>query len=283
VTVYAIGDIQGCAAALDALLRAIRFSATHDQLWLVGDLVNRGPDSLRVMRRVIDLGTSAVTVLGNHDLHLLATAAGARAMGPQDTFQPVLDAADAPALVDWLRARPLVHFESEPQTLLVHAGLPPPWTVEQALGAAAEVERALRADAWQAALTDIYAVPPPSEWSPRLSASERLRYTVGALTRMRFCDTEGRLDFVHTGPPGTQAADLMPWFDAPGRAERDAHVIFGHWAALGFMRRGDVTALDSGCVWGGTLTALPVAPRGEPVSVSCPCAPSAGLKRPPEL
>jgi bis(5'-nucleosyl)-tetraphosphatase (symmetrical) len=268
MTLYAIGDLQGCDRPFAALLAALDFDARRDRLWLVGDLVNRGPGSLAVLRRVVSLGDAATTVLGNHDLHLLAAAAGIRRPGRNDTLQQVLDAPDAAELIDWLRRRPLLHHDSAASRALVHAGIPPTWSMEEALTEARHVEAQLRGDAWRAALADMYGNE-PREWSAQLEHQERLRYTINALTRMRFCDSRGRLDFDRSGPPGTQPKGLVPWFDVPARAARDVHIVFGHWSALGLLRRADVTALDSGCVWGRTLTAVPLEPPGDPVAVRC--------------
>ena len=265
---YAIGDIQGCAAAFHALLRAVSFRPSRDTLWLVGDLVNRGPESLTVLREVMRLGSSAVTVLGNHDLHLLAVVAGGRTVSPSDTFADVLGAPDLAELVDWLRRRPLLHYDANTRRVLVHAGIPPSWTLAQARAAAGEVERALRGRTWRAALRTMYGNE-PAAWRERLSPAERRRYTINALTRMRFCDLEGRLDMKETGPPGSQPKHLVPWFDVPGRLAADVHVVFGHWAALGLVRRADITALDTGCVWGNRLTAVRLDRAAEPIHVDC--------------
>jgi bis(5'-nucleosyl)-tetraphosphatase (symmetrical) len=252
---FAIGDIQGCAAAFDALLRKIAFRPSRDRLWLVGDLVNRGPDSLGVLRRVMGLGRSVTCVLGNHDLHLLATVAGRRELSPADTFHDVLEAPDLQAIVDWLRHRPLLHHDRAAKRLLVHAGVPPGWTVAQARTAAREVELQLRGRNWRHSLREMYGGE-PSAWSPKLKGADRRRYTINALTRMRYCDRRGRLDLSYSGAPGTQPKGLRPWFDAPGRRAAGTHIVFGHWAALGLLRRDDVTALDTGCVWGNRLTAV---------------------------
>lgn len=269
MTLYAIGDVQGCARELDALLEAIRFEPDADRLWLVGDLVNRGPSSSAVLRRVIALGDAVATVLGNHDLHLLAAAAGVRPASPKDTFQDVLEADDAEALLDWLRHRPLLHRDGDSRRVLVHAGIPPGWTVDEAIEAAAEVESALRGRKWRKKLASMYGNV-PAKWSGKLSGEERRRYTINALTRMRYCDAAGALDLEYSGAPGTQPAQLVPWFDVPERRARDVHIVFGHWAALGVLQRGDVTACDSGCVWGNALTAVPLAPAGAPVAVPSP-------------
>jgi bis(5'-nucleosyl)-tetraphosphatase (symmetrical) len=269
MALYAIGDIQGCAEALDKLLDAIGFDPAADQLWLVGDLVNRGPDSLRVLRTVMALGTNVVTVLGNHDLHLLAAVAGIRAPRAQDTLEAVLTASDRDTIIDWLRSRPLLHYDAAAGRALVHAGVPPCWTVATASDAAAEVEALLRGQDWMRGLARMYGNS-PGHWRPQLADDERIRYTINALTRMRYCDADGGLDFENTGPPGTQAPGLVPWFDHPQRLRDGIHIVFGHWATLGLLRRADVTAIDSGCVWGGSLTAIPLEPAGEPVAVRCP-------------
>lgn len=268
MTLYAIGDIQGCGQAFTELLSAISFKPERDHLWLVGDLVNRGPDSLDVLREVINLGDSATTVLGNHDLHLLATAVGVRKRGEDDTFQAVLAAPDAADLLDWLRSRPLLYHDAKRNWLLVHAGLPPTWSVSDAVERAGETSERLRGPNWASALKKMYG-DEPRAWSADHQGADRLRYTINALTRMRYCDEQGDLDFEHTGPPGTQPAHLVPWFEFPGRPSEATHVVFGHWASLGLLRRTNITALDSGCVWGGSLTALPMEPAGEPIAVAC--------------
>jgi bis(5'-nucleosyl)-tetraphosphatase (symmetrical) len=268
MTLYAIGDIQGCAGRFNALLDAISFEPVRDRLWLAGDLVNRGPDSLGVLRRVIALGDSVTAVLGNHDLHLLAAAAGIRRPDAKDTFDDILGAPDAAELLEWLRNRPLLHHDAGAGRLLVHAGLPPGWSVGEAKRRAEEVCQRLRSPAWAEGLADMYG-DEPRAWSGRLAPQDRRRYTINALTRMRFCDYRGELDFENTGPPGTQPSGLIPWFDFPRRKNRDTHIVFGHWAALGLLRRPDVTALDTGCVWGGSLTAVALDPPAEPVSIDC--------------
>jgi bis(5'-nucleosyl)-tetraphosphatase (symmetrical) len=268
MTLYAIGDIQGCLDPFDRLLETIDFTAGRDRLWLVGDLVNRGPDSLGVLRRVIALDDSVDCVLGNHDLHLLATAAGVRQPGRGDTLDAVLHARDRDALLDWLRMRPMLVTDANARRVLVHAGLPMNWTVKDAQTRAAEVEARLRAPDWARALTSMYGNE-PRRWSGTLTPDERRRYTINALTRMRFCAADGALDFTETGPPGSQPATLVPWFELPRRRAADWHIVFGHWAALGLLRRDNLTALDSGCVWGGSLTAVPLDSPGEATSVAC--------------
>ncbi len=268
MTLYAIGDIQGCGQAFTELLSAISFKPERDHLWLAGDLVNRGPDSLDVLREVINLGDSATTVMGNHDLHLLATASGVRKLGEDDTFQAVLAAPDAANILDWLRSRPLLYHDLKRKRLLVHAGLPPTWSVSEAVSRAAEISARLRGPNWAGALKKMYG-DEPRAWSADHSDADRLRYIINALTRMRYCDEHGNLDFEHAGPPGTQPAHLVPWFEVPGRPSETTHVVFGHWASLGLLCRTNITALDSGCVWGGSLTAVPLEPAGDPIAVAC--------------
>ncbi len=266
MTLYAVGDVQGCARTLNRLLKKIEFRPGRDRLWFVGDLVNRGPASRKVLRDVIALGDSAICVLGNHDLHLLATAAGARRATPGDTFQDVLNADDAADLIDWLRQRPLLHLDASNKSLLVHAGLYPLWRPREAQEFAGEVEAALRGRKWRDFLTDMYGST-PDLWSPKLRRADRLRFTVNALTRMRFCDSEARLDFAESGAPGSQPRHLLPWFDFPARRGRKWRIVFGHWSALGFVQRKGIVATDTGCVWGRRLTAAVLEPQGEPIAV----------------
>ena len=268
---FAIGDIQGCAAAFDLLLRKIAFRPARDRLWLVGDLVNRGPDSLGVVRRVMRLGRSVTCVLGNHDLHLLATVAGRRELSPADTFHDVLEAPDLNSIVEWLRRRPLLHYDAHARRVLVHAGIPPAWTVGVARAEARAVEAQLRGRQWRRALKEMYG-DGPSAWSPKLRGVDRRRYTINALTRMRYCDRRARIDLSYSGAPGTQPKGLVPWFDVPERRAARAHIVFGHWAALGLLRRSDVTALDTGCVWGNHLTAVRLDRPARPVKVSAEAA-----------
>ena len=271
MTTWAIGDIQGCARSFDALLEAIDFDPGADRLWLAGDLVNRGPDSLGVLRRVMALGDRAVAVLGNHDLHLLAIVAGVRPPWAGDTFDEILAAPDRDELIDWLRRRPLLHHDAASRTVLVHAGLPPGWSLEEAQARAGEVTGAMAGVAWRDVLQTLYGNE-PSVWASGLSPADRRRFTINALTRMRYVDAAGRLDFEYNGPPGTQPPELRPWFELcdPGGADAgNVHVIFGHWASLGLVRRPGFTCIDTGCVWGRTLTALPLDPPGEPVAIGC--------------
>jgi bis(5'-nucleosyl)-tetraphosphatase (symmetrical) len=276
MTLYVLGDVQGCASALDALLAKLRLRKT-DHLWLVGDLVNRGPDSVGVLRRVIALGDRATCVLGNHDLHLLAAAAGARDPSATDTFQDVLGAHDAGTLLKWLRCRPLLHLDRSRRLVLVHAGIPPIWRVREAAEHAAEIEQILRGSDWKELLRGMYGST-PLQWSDDLADDDRRRFTINALTRMRYWDPRGKLDLDCSSPPGTQPPGLVPWFDAR-KPRRKWHIVFGHWSALGLVRREDVTAVDTGCVWGGALTAVALDPAGAAVQAACTQNAVAALKQ----
>ena len=269
MSTYAIGDIQGCYAAFMRLLERIGFDPGKDRLWLVGDLVNRGPQSPKVLRQVIELGDCVTSVLGNHDLHLLAVAAGVRKLSRSDTFGDVLKAKNSDELIGWLRQRPLLAFAQKHNRALVHAGLPPAWTVRRALKEAAKTEAMLRSEDWRAAVAAMYGNA-PLVWSKSLDSEEKLRYTINALTRMRYCDRRGRLSFEYSGPPGTQPKSLVPWYRAPGRKSAGTHIYFGHWSALGVMQAQNLTALDSGCVWGRRLTAVKIGRSTQPrTRVNC--------------
>lgn len=267
---YAIGDIQGCHEGLLRLLTAIRFSPGRDRLWFAGDLVNRGPDSLAVLQLVRQLGEHAVTVLGNHDLHLLAVACGARRRGRHDTLDGLLESPQREALLDWLRHQPLLHESTEHGLALLHAGLPPQWTMAQARDCANEVHTALAGPDWQGLLAAMYG-DEPAQWSPALSGIERLRFTINCYTRLRYCDAQGRLQLRDKGAPGSQDGTLLPWFAVPGRASRSTELLFGHWSTLGQVHWPEhgVYGLDTGCVWGGQLTALRLEDRSLH-SVACP-------------
>lgn len=247
---WAIGDLQGCLGPLEALLGRI---PPDDPLVFVGDLVNRGPQSLQTLRFVRDLGERATTLLGNHDLHLLAAAAGIRKLHADDTLQEVLDAPDRDELLDWLRFRPLAHLREG--ALFVHAGVLPPWSVAQTLALAREVETGLRQRRWQAFLADMYGNE-PARWRDDLTGADRTRCVINALTRVRFITADGAMKLKAKEGPGAAPPGTMPWFDHPQRATRNDVVVFGHWSVLGYLNRPDVVCVDSGCVWGGSLTAL---------------------------
>jgi len=260
MSLYLIGDVQGCDGALQALLDKIAFSPSRDVLYVLGDLVNRGPQSAAVLRRFMHYGSSARCLLGNHDLHLLAVAHGVRAPGRQDTLNGILQALDRHAMLEWLRHQRLAWLERvQGQSLLmVHAGVLPDWTVQQTLALAREVEDVLRAPDLVDFLPQMYGNQ-PAAWNDTLQGSARLRVIVNALTRLRFCSTEGVMEFSETGNADAAPPGYLPWFDVPGRRTADATVAFGHWSTLGWLNRCDVLALDSGCVWGGCLSALRVA------------------------
>ena len=255
MAVFAVGDIQGCYDELMQLLERIRFDPAEDSLWLTGDLVNRGPKSLEVLRYVRDLGRRAVCVLGNHDLHLLAVAAGAAPSKAGDTLDAVLRAPDRDELLHWLRQLPLLHHDAALGYTLIHAGLPPQWDLATAEACAWELEAVLRGDDYRDFFRHMYGNE-PRRWSAALTGTERLRFIVNCYTRMRYCDADGALDLKAKGAPGSQAAGLMPWFEVPGRLTQGLHILFGHWSTVGEIRDRNVHALDTGCVWGGRLTAL---------------------------
>jgi bis(5'-nucleosyl)-tetraphosphatase (symmetrical) len=265
VAVYAVGDIQGCFSALQRLIDKIGFNPSKDTLWFVGDLVNRGPESLAVVRWVKALGSSAVVVLGNHDLHLLASAEGVRPLGKGDTFQDVLAAPDREELLRWLRHQRLLYREGH--VVLVHAGLLPQWTASEAEALAMEVEQVLRGSDYKTLLREMYGSS-PAHWSPDLTGRERYRVIINALTRLRFCTFKGEMDFKHNGPPESAPQGFSAWFAVPNRKSRESLIVTGHWAALGLRVADNLLALDSGCVWGGSLTAVRLEDR-KVFQVSC--------------
>jgi bis(5'-nucleosyl)-tetraphosphatase (symmetrical) len=264
VTRHAIGDLQGCYEELRALLALLKFSPDRDRLWFVGDLVNRGPASLETLRLVRALGDNAVVVLGNHDLHLLAVVCGGHRKRKSDTLDELLAARDRDALIEWLLTRPLAHAEAG--DLLVHAGVVPQWTVAQTLALAGEVATALKRDPRR--LFEHMYGDQPDRWTAQLAGFERLRFTINVLTRLRVCTADGQIDLALKGEPPPPPSPLRPWFLHP-RASRDARIVFGHWSALGFVHSHGVVGLDTGCVWGGALTAFDLDAARPPVSVPC--------------
>ncbi|MFA5662955.1 symmetrical bis(5'-nucleosyl)-tetraphosphatase [Castellaniella sp.] len=251
--VWAIGDVQGCRHALQQLLQHPELADPGTDIWFAGDLVNRGPDSLGALQLIRSLGSRARVILGNHDLHLLAVAAGVRRIRRSDTFQDVLQAADAAEWIDWLRRQPLL-IRGQGH-VMVHAGILPAWTLEQAACLASEIESALKGPAWRQAVDDFYGEQ-PLHWDDTLQGPARMRVIVNALTRMRVCHrSDGRMDFTHKAGPHANP-DLCPWYELPGRRDPATPVIFGHWSALGLHIRPDAICLDSGCVWGRSLTAM---------------------------
>jgi len=277
MAVYAIGDLQGCLDPLKRLLERVGFDPSNDRLWFAGDLVNRGPESLEALRFVRDLGGLAISVLGNHDLHLLAAAwTGARANKKSDTLAPVLAASDRDELLDWLRRRPLLHHDPALDFTLVHAGLPPPWDLDDARVLAAEVEAVLQSEGVTDFLHEMYGNL-PDQWSPELTGVDRLRYIVNALTRMRFLRADGSLDLANKGPADRPRFGLIPWFLFPGRRSADLRLVFGHWSLVGEIASNKTFSIDTGCVYGGCLTALRL---DDLQRVSVDCGPGLHKKRP---
>lgn len=252
MAIYAIGDIQGCSASFRQLLDRIAFTPSSDRLWLVGDLVNRGPDSLGTLRLIKNLGLSVRLVLGNHDLYLLATAEGVTTLRPKDTIRDILSASDRADLIGWLRRQPL-HYR-EGSFLMVHAGILPQWTIEEATALAHEVETVLRGPEYRAFLQALFHGP-AQQWSPSLKGLERLVSIARVLTRLRTCTLAGEMSSF-SGPPNEAPAGFTPWFRIPGRRNTGATIITGHWAALGLHMEPNLLAIDSGCVWGKKLTAV---------------------------
>ena len=261
MAVYAIGDLQGCYDPFMHLLDEIEFDPERDTLWLVGDLVNRGPKSLKTLRFVKSLGESAVTVLGNHDLHLLALASGKVPNGGRfRTLKKILKADDRDELIDWLRHRPLAHYSKKMKTLLVHAGIYPTWTIDKTLALAGEVEDALQGDRYVDLLGRMYGNRPRT-WSDNLRGYDRLRCIINCLTRMRMLTLRGRLNFAHSAPPYRARKNLVPWFDVVDTAWDGKRVVFGHWSALGLIVMPHIICVDTGCIWGRQLTAVRIDKR----------------------
>ena len=253
MSVYAISDVQGCYDALRALLAKLKFDPTKDTLWFVGDLVNRGPQSLQTLRYVKSLGDRAITVLGNHDLHLLAVEAGIK---KKDTdLKEILAAPDRRELIDWLRQQPLLHHDPTLGYTMVHAGISPQWDLATAQACAQELQQVLRSDDYRAFLKVMYG-DRPRKWRRWLFGERRLRYICNCFTRIRYCTRDGKLALMEKGAPGTQPKEFIPWFDVENRASKDLRLVFGHWSTLGAFHAPGIYALDTGCVWGGALTAL---------------------------
>jgi len=265
MTTYAIGDIQGCYDELQALLQKINFNTEKDTLWFTGDLVNRGPQSLDVLRYVKSLGDRAITVLGNHDLHLLAVASGKCSLNKKDTLTPILEANDRVELLHWLRHRPVFHYDKRLNIALVHAGLAPEWDLKQARRCARELESVLRGDDYIDYFSHMYGNK-PNRWHSELSGWERLRFITNCFTRLRYVTQEGKLCLKAKGQPGEHAKEYIPWFQVSGRLSSNRTIVFGHWSTLGFYNAVNVNddasgfynvvGIDSGCLWGGSLTAV---------------------------
>ena len=265
---YAIGDLQGCYDSLIQLLEKLNFDKTKDTLWFAGDLINRGPDSLSTLRFVKSLGDSAISVLGNHDLHLLAIAHNVKSTRSRDLHR-ILDADDCDDLLKWLSTRPLLHYDKKLNYTITHAGIYPSWTLQQAKNYAAELEDVLKNNL-DAFLNNMYG-DKPNKWDESLNGFERLRFICNSFTRMRFCNQNGTLDFSSNGAPGTIPAETVPWFDVSNRKTKDEKLLFGHWSTLGKINKDHVYPLDTGCVWGGELTALRIDTNlAEYISIGCP-------------
>jgi bis(5'-nucleosyl)-tetraphosphatase (symmetrical) len=269
MALYAVGDVQGCDVELGKLLRALRFSPDRDQIWFVGDLVNRGPDSLGVLRRIRSLGEAATVTLGNHDLHLLAVAHGGAQIRSDDTLAELLAAPDRNELLDWLIARPVLHEDSTRNLSLLHAGLSPDWDMPTARLCAREFEQALLRNP-RTLFEHLYG-DQPDRWDAELAGADRLRFIANCFTRLRYLDADGRLALRAKGSPKkTQSQGLIPWFEAPAARWRGTRIVFGHWSTLGFFRNTDVIGLDTGCVWGAMLTGLRLdEPDAAPVQIAC--------------
>jgi len=267
VTTWVIGDLHGCLEPLERLLHALRYDPASDRLWFTGDLANRGPEPLQTMRYVRDLGDSAITVLGNHDLHLLAVIHGVRKPSPKDTFDRVLAAHDRDELEHWLRRRPLMHTDKALGATLVHAGIHPHWTLAEARRHARELEEILPTRRFERFVRRLYG-DTPARPAVGLDKHDRRRLSVNVFTRMRYCTRGGALDFDCSGPPATAPARLVPWYRVPGRRPLGTRLLFGHWSSHPGMSPSDVLPLDRGCVWGGALVAHALE-SGETVSVRC--------------
>lgn len=269
MAIYAIGDVQGCYTQLKQLLDKLEFKSDKDQLWFAGDIVNRGPDSLETLRFIKSLGDNAITVLGNHDLHLLAVANGRRKQGKKDTIQSIIDAPDSDQLLDWLLHRPLMHYQKKNHVCLVHAGVHPQWSLEKALSCAQEVETILQGPKSHEFFHHMYG-DKPAKWSDNLDGWDRLRFITNAFTRMRYIDTKQKLRLKGKGAPGKQPKGIIPWYEFESKTA-DLNIIFGHWSTLKDPKLEHLYPLDTGCLWGGKLTALKVNSKmSKHISIKCP-------------
>jgi len=275
VATWAVGDVQGCLDPLNRLLDNIAFAPESDQLWLVGDLVGRGPDPCGVLDLLISLGDRAVCVLGNHDLHLIAAHFDLRRVKPEDNLSPVLEHPNRGDYVKFLLKQPLLHYSPDINWVMVHAGVYPWWSLAESLDLAAEVSRALKGCDAKVFLENMYGNA-PTQWEQGLSGWDRLRFITNVFTRMRLCDAHGRLDFKHKGAPDSAPAGLRPWFDFENPGLSSVRVLFGHWSTLGAVNRSPYFGLDSGCIWGGRLSAVHL--ESEHVNIiSVPCDPNATI------
>ncbi len=267
---YIIGDIQGCYDELQRLLERINFDPAQDMIWIAGDIINRGPKSLESLRLIKELGESANSVLGNHDLHVIASALSPKKdKSLKEDIQRLFDAPDCDELLHWLRTRPLLHHDPENKFVLTHAGIYPLWSLEKAITLAKEVETILQADDCHEFLLDMYGNQ-PSIWSDSLKGNDRYRFIINAFTRMRYCDQEAHLLFDYKGHPNDMPKGQTPWFELPQNISNDTQVIFGHWSALGFQDHTNIIGLDTGCLWGGGLTAIRIDHPEKPI-YTIPC------------
>ena len=270
MAVYAIGDVQGCFDELQALLHKLDFDPGADRLWFAGDLVNRGPKSLETLRFIRDLGEAAVSVLGTHDLHLLAAAHGHPIDHDDHTLDAVLGAPDRDELIDWLSRQPLLHHDEQLGFTMLHAGLPPQWDLDLARRCAREVEAVLQGGNRTGFIAHMYGNK-PKRWSEDLAGWDRLRFIVNCLTRMRFCDRKGKLEFKCKGAPGQQREGYYPWFELPSRASKGLNIVFGHWSTLGAVDVPGIYPTDTACLWGGKLTALRIdSEKPQRIELDCP-------------
>jgi bis(5'-nucleosyl)-tetraphosphatase (symmetrical) len=270
---YAIGDVQGCYDELQLLLKKIKYNPDRDQLWFAGDLVNRGPKSLDTLRFVKQHASACV--LGNHDLHLLAGACHKKFRRRKDTLDAILNAPDRDELLFWLRHQPLLHHDSVSGFSMIHAGLPPQWDLQLAQRCAKEVENVLHSEDYPSFFEQMYG-DQPNQWSDDLDGWNRLRFITNCFTRLRYCNQEGHLALDEKGSPGSQASDLQPWFSWQQRSSKDLKILFGHWSTLGAYEDDNVFALDTGCLWGGTLTALRLGEATTRIELDCPGAQKPG-------
>ena len=272
MAIYAIGDIQGCYTQLQKLLNKLEFNPKNDTLWFAGDIINRGPDSLATIRYIKSLGDSAITVLGNHDLHTLAVANGRGKQGRKDTIKDIMEAADRDELLNWLLHRPLLHYDKKHNACMVHAGIYPKWSISDALAYANEVETILQGPKSHEYFHHMYGDKPP-KWSGKLKGWDRLRFITNVFTRMRYCDNKMRLTLRDKGSPAKQPPGITPWFSFEERKTRDTKVIFGHWSTLPNPHIENLFPLDTGCLWGGKLSAIKVdGDMTDYIQIDCPQA-----------
>ncbi|MEC9375295.1 MAG: symmetrical bis(5'-nucleosyl)-tetraphosphatase [Pseudomonadota bacterium] len=257
MAIFAVGDIQGCFDELQQLIDTIKFDPTKDKLWFVGDLVNRGPKSLQTLQFIRNLNNSAVCVLGNHDLHLIAIALTGKYSNQDDSLIQILEDAACGDLIEWLRHQPLTHYDKDQNILMVHAGVIPNWSIKEVLSYGKEVEEVLRGKNANKFLKEMYGNT-PDLWSKNLTGNDRLRFITNSLTRIRFCTPKGKLELETKHEPSKKFGNYLPWYEIPERKIFDTKIVFGHWSSLGLINKPNLLALDTGCVWGGTLTAVQI-------------------------